>query len=355
MHKRYEEQTDRSLKLILGIVILTAALFIVIAPPVHAATSVSSRFDKISNSAPNATSIHIIGFTYTDFSVPIGSVQLQFCANDPIPEAPCTLASGFDLSGSTLTNQTGETGFTRYSGSTQNSFILTRPAVIPTNGASTYELSGVLNPNYEGSYYLRILTYTSIDATGAAVQAGGVALSSNNPFTVSTEVPPYLNFCTGLTITDYDCATASGFLVDLGELSKTQTKVTSSQMVASTNAVSGYSITLSGTTFTSGNNTVAALSNPTPSAPGTSQFGINLRRNTQPDIGSDPQGTGTATVRPDYDMPNNFKFLAGDSIASGMVAQNYRKFTVSYIVNISAVQPPGFYATTLTYICLANF
>src|ERR1700744_794834 len=35
----------------------------------------------------------------------LGSITVQFCSNDPIPEDSCTLPAGFDVSSATLTTQ----------------------------------------------------------------------------------------------------------------------------------------------------------------------------------------------------------------------------------------------------------
>lgn len=335
--------------------VIIESLIVIGAPKVWAATLLQDRFDKISNTGLGSTSVHTIGFTYTDMSVPVGSVKFEFCSNDPIPESACVAPTGFDLSSASIINQSGETGFAIDAGSTQNMLILTRPAFLPTSGVSTYEIGSVVNPTVDGTYYIRLLTYTSVDGTGLPIQYGGIAISNNTPLVLSTEVPPYLYFCTGLEIVSYDCSSASGFFVDLGELSKTQAKTSSSQMVTATNAASGFSISVAGTTFTSGNNIVDAIINPTTSIPGSNQFGINLRDNSNPDVGADPVGPGLSTPKPDYNILNKFKFVAGDSIVSSPTPQDYRKFTVSYLINTSNALPPGYYATTLTYICLANF
>jgi hypothetical protein len=354
MQRKTKVVTDRFTTLLVGMVLMCAVLLGAV-PRVYAATNVTSRSDKVSDPRPGVSATHRVGFTYTDFTVPIGSVMLEFCSNDPMPATACTAPTGFDATGAILINQSGETGYSIHANSTANMIILTRPAAIPSQGASYYEFSNVINPTQEGTYYLRIQTFTATDGTGTGVQEGGVALSVNNPFIISTEVPPHLTFCVSVTIVNFDCSSANSFFVDLGELSKTQPRSATSQMIAASNAAFGYSIFATGTTFTSGNNIIPAPTSPTASAPGTSQFGINLRANPQLGLGDDPVGPGTAGVTANYAIPNRFMFSPGDSVASGTVSQDWRKFTVTYLVNVSNAQPAGVYATTLTYICLANF
>jgi hypothetical protein len=143
--------------------------------------------------------------------------------------------------------------------------------------------------------------------------------------------------------------------VSLGTLTTSSTGTGTSQIGVSTNADSGYSITVNGTTLTSGSNTLTALSAQTASSQGSSQFGINLKDNATPNIGSDPAGSGSATPTADYGTADQFKFVTADDVASAASADDFRLFTVSYIANISGSTPPGTYTTTLTYIATATF
>src|SRR5690606_21712791 len=128
-----------------------------------------------------------------------------------------------------------------------------------------------------------------------------------------------------------------------------------SQFVLATNAGSGLTVTIPGTTLTSGNNTIQALSPNGVSSPGSSQFGVNLRANNSPSAGAEPNGPGTATVRPAYNTPNVFRFVNNESLVSTNTTSDNRKFTITYMANVSGNQAPGVYATTMSFICLANF
>ena len=109
-----------------------------------------------------------------------------------------------------------------------------------------------------------------------------------------------------------------------------------------------------GTSMTSGSNVLPALAG-APSQEGDAQFGINLRANSDPIIGEDPTGPGSGGVTVGYNAPNLFRFQSGDAIATTSNPDDYRKYTVSYIVNVDENQPGGVYSTTLTYVALANF
>jgi hypothetical protein len=357
MQARSAKKTDRFRKLIVSIVLLLTALIIQSVPSnyVHAATLLLNRKDKLSNNTASAAADHIITFTFSNFATPVGSIQIEFCSNDPIPSSPCVPPTGFDATGVVFANQAGETGFGLHANSNANNIILSRSATPPTSLNTQYEFQNIINPSVGGTFYVRLRTFTSTDATGISVQEGGIALSINDQFTVGTEVPPFLRFCAGVTIVNLDCSTANSFLIDLGEFSISQTKAAQSEMVAATNAPFGLSITINGTTLTSGNNTITALGAQTASSAGTSQFGINLRANSSPAIGADPTGPGAANPTAAYNIANQYRFQPGDVVATTNQTNDYRKFTVTYIANIDAAQQPGVYATTISFICLANF
>ncbi len=99
----------------------------------------------------------------------------------------------------------------------------------------------------------------------------------------------------------------------------------------------------------------AALNQSSPSVFGVNQFGINLRANSAPNVGSDPIGPGVCTITPNYNIPNRFFFGSGDTLVTSNQSSDYRVYTVSYITNVANGQAPGIYDTTLSYICLANF
>lgn len=356
MRTRGAHQTYSFLKLSLGTALLSMALIIQSVPSsVSAATVLQNRVDRLSDGTVGATATHVVSFTITDFTTPVGSIRLEFCANDPIPDFPCTPPPGFDASAAVLDSQAGETGFSIHPTSNTNRIILSRLPVLVTTADVEYIFNGIVNPSNAGTFYIRLQTFSSDDATGTAVQAGGIALAVNELFNVSAEVPPFLRFCAGITIVNFDCATADSFLIDLGEFSQSLTRSAQSEMVAVTNAPSGFSISLSGTTLTSGTNVIQELSTQTASQAGTSQFGMNLRSNASPPVGAEPVGPGIAAVAAAYNSPNQYRFRAGDVVASSTGPNDYRKFTVSYIANVDAAQPPGIYATTITFICLANF
>jgi hypothetical protein len=126
-------------------------------------------------------------------------------------------------------------------------------------------------------------------------------------------------------------------------------------MLSATNALSGFNINVFGTTMTSGNNTIGAIAAADVSRPGVAQFGLNLVANSTPGVGQNPAGPGSAAPTIGYDVPDIFKFASGDLVASTPTVDDFKRLTASYIINIPNGQPIGAYASTLTYVCLANF
>lgn len=352
-------QTQRRLRAHHFALGLIAVLLFLAAGPLHVwrahGDRLGARSVQLSNSLASATANYILSFTGQTAGT-VGSIRLQFCANDPLIGLPCTAPSGFDLSGASLSDQTGMTGFAiDAADSTANVLVLGRTAGPSIASASTYTLSGVVNPDTEGSYYVRLETYATSDASGPHSDYGGLAFAITGAINISTYVPPYLLFCTGVTIQPYDCSTANGNYINFGEFTPGTTATGQTQLLVATNAADGYSIRVNGTTLTSGNNTIPPLATSDVSRRGVSQFGLNLRANGTPPVGSDPQGDGAGTPAPDYNAPDFFRYNNGEVVAGALTSDSYRLYTASYIVNISTQQPPGIYVSTISYVALANF
>lgn len=314
---------------------------------------IPERSLELSSSIASATANYSLSFMVPNTEI-LGSVTLTVCANDPIIGDPCDAPTGLDMTNAVLNSQEGPGDFSILS-STANEVILTRTAGSIDPVILNFELTGITNPSAAGSYYGRIETFATEDATDTHTDYGGLAFGIDNSLTVSVTVPPYLYFCVGITISGTDCSTTTGNSINLGELSAKTAVTAESQMVAGTNAPTGYDIIMSGATMTSGNNEITALTTANVSKPGTSQFGLNLVANQDPSVGLDPQGPGTAQPASGYDQSNLYRFTSNDKIASVSQPDAPRNFTVSYLVNISSSQPAGIYVSTVTYVCTAQF
>ena len=248
-------------------------------------------------------------------------------------------------------------------------------ASTPVGPELSYRLGAVTNPTaINTSFFVRISTYTSLDGSGSPIDTGTVTASTARAIELTGTMPESLIFCTGATIAVNgggvpDCSTATTGAVEFNQLfSPTDTATATSQMAASTNATNGYSITVDGTTLTSGSNTIPAMAATAAPVRGTSQFGMNLKANTTGvstvAVGTEvaPASNGTdlrGQASTDYRTVDQFKFVTGNSVAASDFntpgPTNAQIFTVSYIVNVAGSQIAGSYTTTLTYICTPTF
>lgn len=342
-------------KLAASLLIVPLALVAVglLVLPAHA-DKLGNRSLTLTDYTPSHTAMYEVSFVNTTPAT-IGSIDIQFCANDPLPEDACVAPAGMDASGAQLTAQSGIIGFSVSGASTANNVVLTRTAASEGAGTNVYDLSNIVNPNAAATYYARVQLYSSTDASGTAVDAGGLAFLIINSFNINAEVPPYITACSGITISSFDCSSASGSYLNLGSLAYSHVISGQSQLLVATNAQNGYSVFANGSTLTSGNNIIPALPVQDVSRPGVSQFGLNLRANTDPVVGADAAGPGSGAPTANYAQPDRYMFVSNDVIAHASTADDYRKYSISYIANVSKDQPVGVYATTLTYVSLANF
>jgi len=332
-----------------------AGLFPLVTPLAHAA-QLQQRTLALSSNLADATNVsYAISFSGQSGGV-VGSIRLQLCTENPFPGTPCTAPAGLDMRSAMLASQTNMTGFTVVTSATPNEVTLTRAALIATPGISTYVLQGIANPSQTGTIYGRLETFASSDVTGPSHDAGGLAISiSPSGVQIQTYVPPFLIFCIGSTINGHDCSSASGHYIDYGVLSAETTATSHTLLVVATNDDYGYSISAAGTTLTSGINIIPALTNPDVSRKGVSQFGMNLRANSTPSFGSDPTDIGLGQPTAQYNQSNSYKFASGDVLASYNQPDNFRIFSVNYIVNVAKSQAAGVYVTTLTYVAVASY
>lgn len=353
MVDRFRSACRRTFTLLSAGVLIGAGLGLSLPMNVEAA-ELDQRSLHITSATPSIVTTHRFVFSYATLGTAVGSVVFEYCTS-PLPALPCDEPPGIDASNAVLANQDGEIGFSILPPDSGRIILERATAALPSAGFGEYTFDTVRNPSgAPDTFYVRITTYESTDGTGVPIDFGAVVNSTTQGVGLTTEVPPILNFCVGVSIPG-DCSTADGSFIDLGTLSPKLTSSGTSQMMVGTNAYYGVSIVAHGTTMTSGNNIIPALGTPTVAAPGNSQFGLNLRSNSSPAVGQEPSGVGIVSPTSRYGSSNQFAFTSGDIVASSANVTNIRKLTVSYVVNVSPVQTPGVYTATLTYICTASF
>lgn len=308
----------------------------------------------MNSSEPGDTTSYTVSFRYMSFQT-IGSVDMLFCV-DPIPYHPCVTPTGLDVSGATLSEQTGETGYSILSKST-NHIVLTRPPAFTTVNSSSYILDGIKNPtDTTQSFSIRLRSHSTTDASGQQVDFGSVKGQVQSGIMIQTQVPPMLIFCVAQEVDDSCAVTNETRYTDMGQLDAQSTLLAQSQMAVGTNASGGFAITANGTPMSAGTSVIDSPQTPTASMQGSNQFGLNLVANSEPAVGKDPEGTwANAVPAPEYSLPNRYKYVPGDVVAYSPNVSLMKKFTVSYIVNSNQNLRAGVYSTTITYIASGRF
>jgi hypothetical protein len=121
-------------------------------------------------------------------------------------------------------------------------------------------------------------------------------------------------------------------------------------ITASTNAATGYSVTIAGATLTSGLNTIDSISGgPTALSTGSEQFGIRATAT-----------GGAGTVSASYaGSSGNYGYSTTPLVATTFATSTGSSATTTYApfyaANISATTEAGSYTTALTYVATANF
>ena len=149
-------------------------------------------------------------------------------------------------------------------------------------------------------------------------------------------------------------------LVDLGVVKPDTTGSNYAVFSVKSYLADGYVVQITGPAPTYDGRAIAALVTPTASSQGTEQFGINLRANTTPAVGSEPVQTpddtfSFGTYAAGYDTANAFKYQSGDIIAQSSKSSGYTTYTISYIMNVSAVTPAGEYKALQSIVATAKF
>lgn len=342
-------KSSKTAKSIKSIILQTSAYMLAISSMLFALSGVASAAQitakklTLGSSVPSATTTYAFQFTLPSSTV-LQSFEAQICTT---PSGTCTTPSGFSVSSATLTGQPtnlGDASGWTVSTATAGSLRASKSgnSAAPT-GTTSISFSNVVNPSAANStFYARITTYSAANWT-TAVDTGNVASSTAGQITVTASVEETLSF------------TLSAATVALGTLTSSTTGSGTSTMSASTNAAGGYAITVNGTTLTSGANTITALASNGASSQGSSQFGLNLKANTVPSVGSEVSGSGSGTAASNYNTADSFRFVSGETVASASAATNSNTYTVSYIANIPGNQAAGSYSTALTYIATATF
>jgi hypothetical protein len=181
-----------------------------------------------------------------------------------------------------------------------------------------------------------------------------VNMINNDTVQISAIVPQALTF----SISSNSIAFGNLSSISAKYASSTNTGGDTSDTVAhtlavSTNAPSGYSITVQGQTLTSQQNaanTINAIGGtPATSNPTTEQFGIYATKS----------GGINGTIATPYATVSSFGYNASATtsatFASGTTPTNTETYSVHYLANIAALTEAGTYSANLVYVSTSNF
>lgn len=179
-----------------------------------------------------------------------------------------------------------------------------------------------------------------------------VQLVSDDVVAVSATVPQAISFSISsntISFGNLDAAAARYANTTTGSASDTVAHT----LIVSTNAPTGYTITVKGATLTSQQNsanTITAVgATPATSAVGTEQFGMYATKS----------GGTNGTIATPYVTSSSFGYDATASTAttfsSGTSATAAETYSLRYLANIGATTEAGTYAASLTYVATSNF
>lgn len=138
--------------------------------------------------------------------------------------------------------------------------------------------------------------------------------------------------------------------LDLGQASTSAALTGTASFTVRAYLASGYSVFSRGNPPTQeSGQAFTALAAQTASTVGTEQFGINLVANTSPTtFGANPVQLPDATfsfgtVNANYGTTNQYRYVNGDAVASSTKSSGQTQYTISYLVNISAISKAGTY------------
>jgi len=232
-------------------------------------------------------------------------------------------------------------------------------AVIPANRCIQIELGG--NATSQGAGTTTIVNPAT--ATSSVILIGGsfgdngsitANIITNDTVAMTATVAQTLSF-TISTTTLYFGALSSGaakFASSTGISGDTIDNIAHT-LAVSTNAPSGYTITVRGQTLTSQQNALNTVSQIgasfASSTPGTEQFGLRATVS---------GGTGGAVSSP-FSAPTSYGYNATATtsvpLATGTGSTNTTTYSLRYVANIAGTTEAGSYAANIVYVSTANF
>lgn len=149
--------------------------------------------------------------------------------------------------------------------------------------------------------------------------------------------------------------------VNLGALSTSLTRTGVATFSVLNYTSYGYIVQVVGNPPDNGGHTLAGMAATGASAVGAEQFGINLKANTSPaTFGAEAQQEPNSTfsfgaAAAGYNTANQFKYVAGNTVASAPKSSGKTSYTISYIVNMANNTPGGSYSGKQTLVVTGTY
>jgi hypothetical protein len=233
-------------------------------------------------------------------------------------------------------------------------------AHVEQNDQSNYSTSSCLSVSVGST----TIAYQSSNCTGYDTTLGSISGTTNAHIGTSTAyttkicgtaddvaTPQSLTFSISTNSVFFGQITPSSSTYGSSTGAGSGTEVQAHTLTITTNATSGFLITVKGSTLTSlqnNNNTISAIGaiNTVPSA-GTEQFGLRIATSSGTGLVTSPyNGTGFAYAA---------TATTTSQVASGAGDGATTIYSVRYVVNMSGTTEAGTYTSNILYVATANF
>lgn len=236
--------------------------------------------------------------------------------------------------------------------------VLLLVALLVVGGAGTVMANTASSPNYE-------VTETEFGA-GAALEScsgqycakatiGSLTDESGESPTSTADFGPIATDSEPLLEVVIDDGVSNLGVLDIEKTSSKTTTVRVRSYLSN-----GYTMHIMGDSPVYGTHHLSALQTPTASTPGIEQFGVNVVKNTTPDIGADPVQVPSdqmsfGEVMPSYGTPDRFMYSDGDVVARSDTESGRTDYTISMIINVAGSTPAGHYTSDFSVVVIPVF
>ena len=340
------------------------ALFLGVIESAHAGF-INNFSDTQSTVKVSTNSRHVLKFTSpTGTSVANATIIITFPSTSGYVftnKATSTItfthgaSTGLETSETLAGAQTAAAWGVAFSGTASTTLTLTAPtdgvgaaAVAPSDKLIiTLDANNALNPSGAGSYQIGVTG--SFGDTGTTT----IAIITNDTVSVNAIVAQTISFAISANSIDFGTlGTAAVKYASSTNAAGDTAETVAHTLAVATNAPSGYTITASGTTLTSQQNSAFTITEigatPASSTIATEQFGLRATKS----------GGVNGTIAAPYVQTTSYGYNATSSaqtFASGTSATATETYSLRYVANITALTEAGNYATNIVYVATANF